>query len=330
MSHNIDITEDRASFVTAREDAWHSLGITLPDAFTAEEAMEHGLLGDWNVRKAPLFTYPSPDALPLQVPGRYSVLRDNPVTKGQVDIIGECVGESYKIIQNEEHAALLNALVDESGAHFETAGALDGGKRVFITMKLPGHIAVGGVDPIEQYLAAVNSHDGSMAFTMMVTPVRIVCANTMNLAFQQHSHQFRVRHTSGAQKGMVSQARQALDMTFKYLDGFKEEAERLINTTLTQARFEEIISEEFGAGDDAAPATVTRADKKIEEMSELFSDAFTQKGVRGTAWAGLNALTEWYDHFSPVRGDDHDTSRAIKAIMDPGFKNRALDLMLNI
>lgn len=326
MGHNLDITAGTASFVSAREDAWHQLGTVLPDAFTAEQAMEAGHLGGWNVRKTPTYALLD-DGRKVPMAGRYAVIRDNPVTAGQVDVIGN-VGEAYHIIQNEEHAALLNALVDESGAHFETAGALDGGRRVFITMKLPGHIQIGGVDRVDNYIAAMNSHDGSAAFSFIVTPVRIVCQNTLNLAFSQASHVIKTRHTSGAQRLIVAQARQALDMTFEYIEGFQEQAERLINTTLTQGAFDEIIAREFGAPEDAAPATITRTDRKLDEMSRLFADAYTQEGIRNTAWAGLNAITEWADHFSPTRGEDRETARAQKSVLDPGFKNKALSAML--
>lgn len=324
MGHELDITDGIASFVSAHTDAWHMLGETLDHTFTAEEAMEHGNLGGWNVRTVPAFCNVDGKTLPMV--GRNAVVRDNPVKKGQVDFLGD-VGDSYKIIQNEDHAGFLNTLVDESGAHFETAGALYGGRQVFITMRLPGHINIGGVDPVENYIAAVNSHDGSMSFTLMVTPIRVVCANTLNLAFHQKSNVFRIRHTSGVQN-YLGQAREALEFSFNYLDGFQEEAERLINTTLTQSQFEEIIEREFGAGEDASQAAQTRADKRIEEMTELFAEAQTQDGIRDTAWAGLNALTEWADHYSPTRGDDRDTARAVKAIVDPEFKNRALRLML--
>lgn len=326
MPHKIDVTDNQASFVSAHTDAWHQLGTTLDHSFTAEEAMKEGLLGGWNVRKLPIFAE-AEKGVAVPMPGRVAIARNNPVKRKQIDILGT-VGEGYQIIQNEEHAGLLNALVDESGANFETAGALNGGARVFITMKLPGHINIGGVDPVENYIAAVNSHDGSMSFTLMVTPVRIVCANTMNLAFNRKSHVFRIRHSSGAQAALHSQARQALDMTFDYLDNFQEQAEKLINTTMTQGQFEAIIEREFGAGEDAPTSTVTRTQNKLLEMAELFSDSFTQEGVRGTAWAGLNALTEWADHFSPTRGDDRDTSRAMKAVLEPDWKNRALALML--
>jgi phage/plasmid-like protein (TIGR03299 family) len=328
--HDLDINQGQASFVSAHTMGWHQLGNLLDHSFTAEEAMEHGLLGGWNVRKAPVFTVDPGTGLQIPMPGQAAVIRDNPVSSGIDVLTRKTVGEDYRIVQNEEHADFLNTLVDESGAHFDTAGALDGGRRVFVTMEMPGHVSIGGVDQVKNYIAAINSHDGSMAFTLMVTPVRIVCANTLNLAFQDNSHIYRVRHTSGMEKALRTQARKALDFTFNYLDGFQAQAEELINKTLTQGQFEDIIAKEFGPTEDSSPAAVTRAEKKVEEMSDLFAEAQTQEGIRDTAWAGLNALTEWADHFAPTRGEDRDLSRATKSIMDPSFKNRALDLMLAV
>lgn len=310
-----------AAHLTAIE----KLGTRLDQTFTAETAMEQGKLGGWNVRKRPLLTV-TETGEQLVVPGKESIVRDHPGT-GRVDVLG-VAGVGYTPIQNEEHAALLNALVDESGANFELAGSIDGGRKVFISMKLPGHINIGGVDPINNSILAINSHDGSMAFTLMAAPVRYACGNVLNIPYKGMSNMIRIRHTSGAQKNLVVQARQALDLTFNYLDGFQEQAEQLINTTMRQSQFEEIITREFGAEEGAAAATVTRSNRKIEEMSELFSDAFTQDGIRETAWAGFNALTEWADHYAPTRGDDRENARAEKAILHPNFKARALELML--
>jgi phage/plasmid-related protein TIGR03299 len=331
MSANLDTTNGQTSFVSARLDAWHQSGIVLPDTFTAEEAMEHGLLGGWNLRKQALFTQ-SEDGKKIVIPRQYAVVRNNPVIKKQVDVMG-VVGEKYAIMQNESLAHLLNTLVDESGAHFETAGAIDGGRKVFITMKLPGNIKIGGKDRVDNYIAVMTSHDGSTSTVFMVTPVRVVCENTLNLAFNNSSNLFRVRHTIGADKIMIQQAREALDFTFDYLGGFQEQAEQLINTTLTQGQFEEIIARNFGAPEDAPNSTITRTENKLDQMAQLFSDANTQEGVRNTAWAGLNALTEWYDHYSPVRGASANTGteeelRSRKALLDPAFKDDALRMML--
>src|SRR6185312_12271562 len=125
------------------------------------------------------------------------------------------VGEQYVPIQNEEHAALLDALVDESGAHFETAGSLRGGRQVFLSMKLPTTMQIGGVDPVDLYLIACNSHDGTSAFRLLVSPVRVVCANTLALAASRARSTFSIRHTAGA-AGQIEQARQALGLSFTF------------------------------------------------------------------------------------------------------------------
>lgn len=323
----LETINGQTAFVSAREDAYHALGTVLPDSFTAEEAMEHGLLGGWNIRKSPAQTVIEGET--IQMPGRYAVVRDNPVT-GYKEVLGD-VGKGYQIIQNEDLAGLVNALVDESGAHFETAGSLDGGRLVFLSMKMPGHISIGGVDRIDNYITVMTSHDGSTSTTFMAAPIRVTCKNTLNMSFKNASHMFKVRHTTGAHKIIMQQAREAMDFTFNFLDGFQEEANQLINTTMTQTTFEQLIEREFGAPKDAPAPTVTRTQNKLDQMASLFADSNTHAEVRNTAWAGLNALTEWYDHFSPVRGvaaADEVLARSRKALLDPKFKDQARKLML--
>lgn len=290
------------------------LGVSLDSAFTAEQAMEQGFLGGWNLRKEEMYT---PGG--LVVPGRRAMVRTDPQT-GEDEVLGD-VGANYRIIPNEEHAAFLDTMVGESGAHYETAGTMNGGRYVFLSMKLPGHILVGGSDRVDMNLVAINTHDGSRAFTIMVTPIRFDCGNVMALAFSQASHVLKVRHSKGATDGMVAMARDVLELSFTYLDGFQEEAERLIQTTMTQVQFEELIAREFGPAEDAPAATVTRANQKLDKMAELFADSHTNAGIRDTAWAGLNAMTEWFDHHSNARTPE---SLAQNALLDGWFKNEAL------
>ena len=355
MAHDLDTTNGQTSFVSAREDAWHRLGTVLPETFSAEDAMEKGLLGGWNVRKTPLtasvpvygpvdeqavadaemlgLDAPEPEIeryehVPIE--NRFAVVRNNPVVPGQIDPLG-VVGSQYTVIQNEAHAEFLDTLVEESGAHFETAGAIAGGRKVFLTMKLPDHINVGGVDRVDKYLAAVNSHDGSLPFTVMVTPVRIVCQNTLNLAWGNASSKIKIRHTKSSHSSIVSKARETLDLSFRYLDTFQEEAERLINTEMSTSRFEEIIWEAFGPSEDTHPSAATRREGQVEEFMTLFADAYTHEGLRETAWAGLNTLTEWFDHHSSTlaKPGDVDARRAENAILNPEFKDRARKLIVS-
>jgi phage/plasmid-like protein (TIGR03299 family) len=327
MAHHIETYGDQAAAIFARTDAWHRLGTTVRDhAFTAEEAMTLGHLGGWRVRKVPLIAHEvTADGMTtLDAPG-YATVRDNPFT-GRPEALG-VVGAGYEPLQNEDHAEFLNTLADQSGAVFDTAGSLRGGRQVFITMQLPDTLRVGGTDAVTLNIAALNSHDGSGAFRVLVTPVRVVCANTQAAALAAHASSFSIRHTRNA-KAAVAAARGALGLTFAYAEAFEAEAERLIQTTLTDGAFEDLIAATFGPLDPDASERTKQADAdRHDALSFLFHDAETQAGIRGTAWAGYQAVAEYVDHYAPVRAKgnaaDARASRLLTSDAPTKTKHRA-------
>ncbi len=137
----------------------------------------------------------------------------------------------------------------------------------------------------------------------------------------------RVRHTPGIRRNLIDDARHALDLTFDYLDGFQEEADHMINATLTETRFEEIMSAEF-ASVSGVPHAVARAQNKVDDLCSLFADAQTHEAVRGTVWAGYNALVEWADHYQEARGPVENRARSAVLGSGVAFKDRARKLML--
>jgi phage/plasmid-like protein (TIGR03299 family) len=315
MAHQIETHGSQAAAIFARTDAWHRLGTTVRDrAFTAEEAMSLGHLGAWRVRKTPLIAHEvtADGVTTIDAPG-YATVRDNPFT-GCVEALG-VVGGGYEPLQNEDHADFLNNLADQSGAIFDTAGSLRGGRQVFLTMQLPDTLTLGGTDQVNLNIAALNSHDGSGAFRILVTPVRVVCANTQAAALAAHASSFSIRHTRNA-KAAVAAARDALGLTFRYVEAFEAEAERLIQTALTDAEFDALIASTFGRLAADAPERTRQADRQRREvLSFLFHDADTQAGIRGTAWAGYQAVAEYVDHYAPVRAKaDLATTRASRLL----------------
>src|SRR4051794_22166998 len=237
MAHQIETNGSEAAAIFARTDPWHRLGTTVRDrAFTAEEAMTLGHLGGWRVRKASLIAHEvtAEGVTSIDAPG-YATVRDNPFT-GRAEALG-VVGTGYEPLQNEDHADFLNTLADQSGAVFDTAGSLRGGRQVFITMKLPETLTVGGIDSIDLNIAALNLHDGSSAFRILITPVRVVCANTQAAAIGNHVSSIAIRHTGNA-KATVQIARETLGLSFAYCAAFEAEAERLIQTTMTDSGFD--------------------------------------------------------------------------------------------
>jgi phage/plasmid-like protein (TIGR03299 family) len=315
MAHEIETHGTRAAAVFARKDAWHRLGTTLTDVFSAEEAMRAGCLGGWNVRKSPLSTVDldADGVSVLEVPGHFATVRTNPFT-GASEPLG-VVGEGYRPIQNEEHCDILNRLVDDSGAIFDTAGSLRGGRQVFVSLRLPDTMRIGGSDEVEVNIVALNSHDGTSAFRLLVTPIRVVCANTQAAALANHSASISIRHTASA-TARVAAARDALGLTFRYVQAFQAEAEAMIQQAMTDAQFHAMTAELFPAPDhDAAPRTQTAHREREYILTRLWADADTQAGIRGTAWAGYQAIAEYVDHYSPVRTrGDKATARAARLL----------------
>lgn len=313
MAHEIEqFSDGTAAFVSARESAWHKLGTVTADAMTAEDAMRLAALDNWNVRLIGLQAteLTADGATLLDVPNHRASVRTHPKT-GRSETLG-VVGPDYTPVQNEEHAEFLNYLVDESGAHFETAGSLRQGRQVFLTMKLPRTLTIGRDDAVDLYIAAFNSHDGSSAFRIVVTPVRVVCANTLRAALRDAKSSYTVRHTSGA-RGRIAQARQALGLTFKYAEEFEKAAQRMVEAEMSTPALRAVVDQLWPVAPGDSPRKKTNQDIRWGTIRRLFEEGDTQAGIRGSHWAGLNAVTEYVNHVAPARGATPELKNAARA-----------------
>lgn len=300
MGHDLDNTNGVYSFADSRSDAWHQLGQQVNHLMTAEEVLAEAQLADWNVRKSPLWTEGA-DGAPVRVEDRVATVRTNPVT-GDTDYLG-VVGKGYTVIQNEDSTAFLNALVDESGAHFETAGALAGGKETFVTLRIPGHMNFmlpdGTVDETDLYFAAMNNHVGGGAFRVLVTPVRVLCRNTQTAAISTAKATWSARHTTNALNA-IAQARESLKVVFAHADAFSEEVQKMIEAELDPERAEVFARQLF----DVDGADTERAKNGREAHAQNVLQGLrlpTQNGLADTHYGLYNAVTEYVDHRIEVK-----------------------------
>jgi len=329
MSHEInELAPGVHSFVSARQDAWHKLGVTLDSNFTAQQALEEAHLANWNVRKLPIAFWSDETGDPVDIESRFATVYDNPLTK-KVTYLG-VVGSYYEPIQNEANVELLDAIVDESGAHFETAGSLQNGKRTFVSMKLPTTMLIGGQDPVDLYLMAMNSHDGTSNFQFAVTPIRVVCANTLRVALKNARSTFSIRHT-GSAKFVLQEARDTLDLTFAYAGEFQEMADRMIEESYTTAKFDEMITLAFDMQDPKTKRKQTLVENQRESLMDLWNNSPTMKDIKGTRWGAYQAVTEYVDHFMDIKGEKNkETRSASRTITSPiiaKIKNRSFELV---
>lgn len=337
MAHALEEFEDgTTAFFTAREVAWHKLGTVTDDALTAEQALKTAYL-DWEVKKSenPVqvlvpdvngnFSDENGKNNLITTKDKFITYRYHPKTN-KPEALG-VVGNRYTPVQNSEAFSMLNQIADESGAVFETAGSIDNGKKVFMTMKMPESLQIGGVDKVDLYLMAWNTHDGTSSFQIVVTPIRVVCQNTLTAALGNAKSTFALRHTPKV-SGKVQAARDALGLTFKYVEAFEAEAELLIQQSMTDKQFWALVEKVVPINEDS-DRTRNLAEQTRGTLMGLWK-APTQTNIAGTKWAAYNAFAEYSDWAKPVRStDSQDTARAIRIVTGAGdnFKNKVLTLL---
>ena len=178
-----------------RVTPWHGLGTRVEEAPGSKEALVLAGL-DWKVVQKPIVTE---DGLPVN--GFNANIRDR-----DSQVLG-VVTNRYKVVQNEDAFAFTDKLLGE-GVTYETAGSLQDGRRTWILAKLPQRYIISG-DEITPYLVFMNSHDGTGAIKAAMTPVRVVCQNTLNLALSTAKRSWSTNHT-GDIKGKLEDARNTL------------------------------------------------------------------------------------------------------------------------
>ena len=211
---------DTDSMMSVREMPWHGMGAVLEDYPKGiDDALEKSGLS-WEVEQRPLFVpVGAVAALPYidqpfsSVEGTVANVRND-----NNQVLG-LVSESYEIVQNHEAFKFLDAILG-TDLLFETAGSLHGGRKVWVLARRPDFVSVAG-DQVATYVFVASSHDGSMSVTSAVTPVRIVCANTLGAALYgtAANRTFRMRHTSGI-GDRWEEAREVIGVTVDYESQF--------------------------------------------------------------------------------------------------------------
>jgi phage/plasmid-like protein (TIGR03299 family) len=258
------------------------------------------------------------------------VIRDNPFNGG-TDVLAT-VGKRYKPVQNEELFAFADAIHDANAdCRWESAGSLRSGKVVFGTVDIPRTMVLdpqGANDETKLYLIVWTSHDGSVAVQAAVTPVRVVCQNTLNLAMKNAKQSFKIRHTQSVE-GRIQVARETLGLALGYFDEFEKEAQALYAQSITDAEFSKLIRTIYPKPEKDAKGALTKWENKVVLIDDLYHNSPTNANVKGTKWGAFNAITERLDYYRTGRGNS-ETLMAGASGFDPVLtaeKNKILKLV---
>ena len=269
-----------------REKPWHGLGVRVESALSSMEALIAAGL-NWNVVQQEIYTQDG-----FKIPGYLANVRDS-----DRKVLG-VVGERYQIVQNREAFAFTDELLGK-GVRYETAGSLKEGKRIWILARLPKAYRL-AEDKVLPYLVFSNTHDGSGAIKVAMTPIRVVCNNTLNLALETASRVWTAKHT-GDMSAKMEDAKMTLFMAEHYMEELMKESDRLSRKKVSDAEVREYIKMLLPIPADATEVTEQNIIRLRNDMEKRYFYAPDLKDVGKNSYRFINAVSDFATHAQPTR-----------------------------
>lgn len=257
----------------------------ISSAKSVNEALDQAGM-DWQVISKPLFNENGAEYI-----GFRANVRDIDNT-----LLG-IVSDRYRIVQNLDAFEFVDDLAS-NGFEFERAGVFKNGKSIWVMGHLPKTDILG--DEIDNNIVLVNSHDGSSGVKVMMTPVRVICSNMLNLALKRAERSWTTKHTSNIYT-KLEEAKHTLGLAEKYMEELKIESERLSSIKITDDKIEEIFDKMFPI--DLAKDSETKI-RNVSILKDNFIHCYNESDIKqfkGTVYGAVNAMADLVDHRLPSR-----------------------------
>lgn len=284
-----------------REKPWHGLGVKVASALSSKEALQASGL-DWQVEQRDIYTDSG-----ISIPGYKANVRDS-----DNKVLG-IVSDRYKVVQNEEAFAFTDKLLGE-GVRYETAGSLNEGRKVWVLARMPREYIMLG-DRISPYMVFSNSHDGSGAIRVAMTPIRVVCNNTLNLALSTATRSWSAMHTSRVQD-RIGEAENTLFMAESYMDMLGKEFEELNKIKLSETKVMSAINDLLPINESMSDLQKNNVEKLREDMKARYFDAPDLKQLSHNGYRFVNAVSDFATHSKPLRESSNYKENLFMKVMD--------------
>jgi len=300
-AHGLDLKADGSVALYHRTPAWWGNGTMIPAGLTDVDAVLKAAGLDFTISKraTPFLT---PDGDWVQVPDSFTTVRTD---ADGTETPFATVGKIYQTVQNREAFAFLEKLFGDHEFIPETAAPLRGGRKVFISARMPEDMIVdpGGIaDHIRLYLIVANSHDGTTPIRAYATPWRPECENTERFGLRDAAYSWTVRHTRNwADK--YAQAAETLRLSTKFAENWISEETELVQASFTMDELDALITDVWGEIDgDASKRAVTMDAARRNDIAERWEIESNKVGA--TAYAAERAITGSVDHFTTLKPRD--------------------------
>lgn len=143
---------------------------------------------------------------------------------------------------------------------------------------------------------------------MVVTPVRVVCHNTLNLALRQARYSWAAPHT-GRVFERLEAARSTLGLADAYFEALRKASEQMAKAELIDEQWEQLMCHLFLVKPDGGEQHKAGVALRRRTLQELYRRP-DLANYRDTAWAAVNAIVDYADHvytrsISPTTQEAH-------------------------
>lgn len=317
MAHELSIQNGKAEMFSGNNVVpWHKLGTVVSGLLTAAEAIKAAHL-DWTVKPMPI----SCNGIQLPFPnGDTADCWQGIVREDTGATLGVMRGR-YETIQNKECFDFMDSLVSDGKLSYETAGALRGGKQVWMMAKYDGDLEI-NKDKHNQWLLLVSSHDGSYSLMVQWITERVVCANTLSIALKGATNQVKIRHTK-TWEDKATEAKRILGLTENYFAKMQATLAGMNTAPITPEAAQAFTKLLFPAKDEKD--VPTRTSNMRWGVERLFNRGAGNNG--NSRWDMLNAVTDFADHHQTLRGPN--STRLESSLLGSGavLKQKAFEYL---
>ena len=296
-----------------REKPWHGLGTRVEEAPTSADALICAGL-DWEVVQKDVYTEDG---------SLISGYKAN--TRNTDDAVLGIVSNRYQVVQNRDAFQFTDDLLG-AGVTYETAGALQGGRKVWMLARMPQRYIIAG-DEIAPYLVVMNSHDGSSGIKVAMTPIRVVCQNTLNLALNSAKRTWTTKHTENVMN-RVHEARETLMLAEKYMGELGRGIDELTKIKLPDRKIMEYMQEFFPVAADLPEVQHKNNQRLLDNMKSRYWEAPDLSNMDKNGYRFVNAVSDFATHADPIRRTkNYDENLFLRTVEGNPLIDKAYELV---
>lgn len=235
-----------------------------------------------------------------QPTGMYTVIRNDREGAERV-ISGHAFSSRFVPVQNTDAFSVIGDMSQLADIEFAKVGSWGNGAGVYAQISLGNSMDIGAThDKVGRYLSLVNSHDGSRALSVLVTPYRFFCQNQIAKAMHEATisgNIVSIRHDIKAET-RLNELAATISNANKIFAKTEDQYRRLADKTVTMEEVREAMARMFPFNPDAEGRTLNNWERKVTNAVNRFNDADNGQLDRMTGWNLYNAIQGTFQHDS--------------------------------